>query len=314
MVISKMLVLISTYFQPTPLVKLITIPSISNPAAALVSIVPNWTINSIRTILKETTSIISKRIYTMPTIISSIKTISSIPLMLIPSRTNVGVFIKRLLMWIYHLIVSICDIYIILTPGTVESTLILLALTLFIDSFGSGLLKYFFFLSTDVDFYLALFVVADRCKDIHLWSWSNSISISEGVFLSSFTTSTSHVSAFSTLIFCSIYILTLPVFFFYFLLTHLLWTGANPWNLFSVLSVSLVLMANLWRVSCFGFLCFSFFKWNPSGSSEIASHGRSIFLCSTLLFFPYWLFSGYTSYTKLSSPLQSTMLSISFSQ
>ena len=31
---------------------------------------------------------------------------------------------------------------------------------------------------------------------------------------------------------------------------------------------------------CFGFFCFSFFKWNPSGSSKIASHGRNKFLCS----------------------------------
>ena len=58
MAIFKMLVLISTSVQPTPLVKLITIPKVSNPAAALVSTVSNWTINSVRTV--EIISIIPK--------------------------------------------------------------------------------------------------------------------------------------------------------------------------------------------------------------------------------------------------------------
>ena len=43
-------------------------------------------------------------------------------------------------------------------------------------------------------------------------------------------------------------------------------------------------------VSCFGFFYFPFFKENPSGSSKIASYGRSIFLCDTLLFSPSWVF------------------------
>ena len=60
--------------------KLITIPSICNLAAAFGSTVPNWTKNSIQTILTETISIVPKMIYTMSTILSSIKTVSSTPL------------------------------------------------------------------------------------------------------------------------------------------------------------------------------------------------------------------------------------------
>ena len=111
------MVLISTSGQPTPLIKLITIPNVSNHATALVFTVLNWTINSIWTILIEIISIIPKVIYTMPIIMSSIKIISSIIFMLIPSRTGVTVFKLRLLMWIYHLIICICVIFIILTPS-----------------------------------------------------------------------------------------------------------------------------------------------------------------------------------------------------
>ena len=108
-----MLVLISICVQLTTLVNLITIASVFNLTAALVPTIPNWTINFIQTILIEIISIIPNLINTMPTIISSIKTISSIPFMLRPSKTDVGVFILILLMWIYHLIFSICVISII---------------------------------------------------------------------------------------------------------------------------------------------------------------------------------------------------------
>ena len=80
LVICKMLVLIYRLVQPTLLVKLITIPSISNPTAALVSTVCNWTINSIRTILIEMISILPKMIYTMPTISPLSKPSVSFPL------------------------------------------------------------------------------------------------------------------------------------------------------------------------------------------------------------------------------------------
>ena len=100
LVISKMLVLNYRLVQPTLLVKLITIPSISNPAAALVSTLRNWTINSIRTILIEIISTLPKMIYTTPTILPSIKAISFIPFMLILSKTGVVVFIIRLMIWI----------------------------------------------------------------------------------------------------------------------------------------------------------------------------------------------------------------------
>ena len=133
MVIFKMLVLISTSVQPTPLVKLITIPKVSNPAAALVSTVSNRTINSIWTV--EIISIILKMIYIMPIVTSSIKTISSIPFTLILSRTDVGVFILRLMVWIYNWYppYGLSPSY--LNPGTVESTLMLFALTLFIQGY-----------------------------------------------------------------------------------------------------------------------------------------------------------------------------------
>ena len=40
---------------------------------------------------------------------------------------------------------------------------------------------------------------------------------------------------------------------------------------------------NLWLVVFVGLFCFSFFESKLSGSSKITSHGRSRFLCSTLL-------------------------------
>ena len=91
-------------------------------------------------------------------------------------------------------------------------------------------------------------------------------------------------------------------------LSLLLWLSGSPWNLSSLLSVSLVLLANFLLAAYFCFLCFSFFKWDHFGSYKIVLHGRSMLLCSTLMFFPSWLFSGCTSYTKLSFPLQSTIL------
>ena len=39
--------------------------------------------------------------------------------------------------------------------------------------------------------------------------------------------------------------------------------------------------------SCFIFICNSFFKWNPSESSKIASHGKSMFLCNISFLFPF---------------------------
>ena len=56
--------------------------------------------------------------------------------------------------------------------------------------------------------------------------------------------------------------------------------------------------------SCFIFICNSFFKWNPSESCKIASHGKSMFLCNIPFIFPFWPFSCCTPYTKLSFPLQ----------
>ena len=67
-------------------------------------------------------------------------------------------------------------------------------------------------LSADVDFWLTLFVVAGGCEEIPLWWLSSPISTPERVFLCSFTASTLYVLAFSTTIFYSFYILTLPVF------------------------------------------------------------------------------------------------------
>ena len=67
-------------------------------------------------------------------------------------------------------------------------------------------------LSADVDFWLTLFVVADGCEEIPLWWLSSPISTPERVFLCSFTESTLYVLAFSTMIFYSFYILTVPVF------------------------------------------------------------------------------------------------------
>ena len=78
MVIFKMLVLISTYIQPTPLVR--SIGNVLNQVAALVPTVPNWTINSIQTILIKIISILAKMIYNISTIISISKLATLFPL------------------------------------------------------------------------------------------------------------------------------------------------------------------------------------------------------------------------------------------
>ena len=81
--------------------------------------------------------------------------------------------------------------------------------------------------------------------------------------------------------------------------------GVNPWNPSSLLSVSLVLLANLSLAACF-LASYVFFS-----SSEILLILLKLFhmvgACCTRLSVPSGLFSGHTSYTKLSSPLQSTM-------
>ena len=91
-------------------------------------------------------------------------------------------------------------------------------------------------------------------------------------------------------------------------LTVLLSMGVSTWNPSSLLSVSLALLANLWLAACFLASYFFFSKWNPSGFSKNVAHGRRMFLCWTRLFSPSWLFSGRTSYSKLPSPLQSTII------
>ena len=125
-------------------------------------------------------------IYTMPTIIS----ISSIPFILRPSTTVAGLLILRLLMWIYHLIFSISVISIIFNTRNYWID--------FNDIGFDNVYPFpwywtaetnFIFLSADIGFWLALFVVVDRYKKISLWWWSNATSTSEGVFLCSFTAS-----------------------------------------------------------------------------------------------------------------------------
>ena len=93
-------------------------------------------------------------------------------------------------------------------------------------------------------------------------------------------------------------------------LTRQFWIGVSTWNSPSLLSIyfTLVLLANFSLTACFGFFCYSLFKLNPTGSSKIALHRRRMFVCSSLLIFPFWLFSGCTSYTTLFFPLQSTIL------
>ena len=125
-------------------------------------------------------------IYTMPTIIS----ISSIPFMLRPSTTVAGLLILRLLMWIYHLIFAIGVISIIFNTRNYWID--------FNDIGFDNVYPFlwfwpaetnFIFLSADIGFWLALFVVVDRYKKISLWWRSNATSTSEGVFLCSFTAS-----------------------------------------------------------------------------------------------------------------------------
>ena len=125
-------------------------------------------------------------IYTMPTIIS----ISSIPFILRPSTTVAGLLILRLLMWIYHLIFSISVISIIFNTRNYWID--------FNDIGFDNVYPFpwywpaetnFIFLSADIGFWLALFVVVDRYNKFSLWSWSNATSTSEGVFLCSFTAS-----------------------------------------------------------------------------------------------------------------------------
>lgn len=113
--------------------------------------------------------------------------------------------------------------------------------------------------------------------------------------------------------YCKLYIFMLwwcwtSATIFYCMLFPYSWMGLNPWTSSSLLSAPLVLLANLLLANCFVFFCLSFSKWNPSCSSKMIPHGRNMFLCSTLFCFPSWLFSGCTSSTKLSSPLQSTIL------
>ena len=125
-------------------------------------------------------------IYNMPTIIS----ISSIPFMLRPSTTVAGLLILRLLMWIYHLIFAIGVISIIFNTRNYWID--------FNDIGFDNVYPFlwfwpaetnFIFLSADIGFWLALFVVVDRYKKISLWWRSNATSTSEGVFLCSFTAS-----------------------------------------------------------------------------------------------------------------------------
>ena len=125
-------------------------------------------------------------IYTMPTIIS----ISSIPFMLRPSTTVAGLLILRLLMWIYHLIFAIGVISIIFNTRNYWIDFNDIG----VDNVYAFLWFWpaetnFIFLSADIGFWLALFVVVDRYNKISLWWWSNATSTSEGVFLCSFTAS-----------------------------------------------------------------------------------------------------------------------------
>ena len=208
-----MLVLISTSVQLTPLVELITIPRGTNPTPAVVSIVFNRIISSIWTILIEIISIIPKVIYTMPTIISFINNTSSIPFKLITSRTHVGVFILRLLMWIYHLIFFICVIAIIFNTRNCWIDFNAVGFDTVYSSIWFWSVKIIFFLLVYCCWCLVgFFVVADRCKEIPLWWWSNPISISDRVFFCFVIARTPQVLPFPTLIFCFICILTLPVF------------------------------------------------------------------------------------------------------
>ena len=247
--------------------------------------------------------------YTLPTIISSIKTISSILFIQMPSKTDVVVFILRLLMWIYHLIFSIWYQFDILTRNCwIDFNAVGFDNVYLYFRFWSAQIS-FFFLSTDVGFWLALFLVADRCKEIPLrflflrgyffvpslhlrpmfWLFLHWFFVLSTTWLclcsfllpvlfkswlavaTSFVTSIVNcisscwggVGLFLNIIYC----MPFPCSYSSTL------NGCQPLEL--LLSVS---QANLWVGTCFGFFCFSFFKWNPSSSSKIASHNRSMFL------------------------------------
>ena len=62
--------------------------------------------------------------------------------------------------------------------------------------------------------------------------------------------------------------------------------GGNPWNSSSLLSVSQVILENLWSAACFG-LWFSFLKWNPSSSSKMLHMVEACFYA--LLFSSFYL-------------------------
>ena len=204
MVISKRWILISTTIQSIPLVKLIAIPSISNPA--LVSTVPSWTTNIIQSKYIDRDCIHNNHNdlqHAHNYIIYQNHQFHS--LLLMPSKTNVvETADKDLSFHIFH----ICYFIIFHTRNcwidfnTVGFDAIYPLFWFWSDQIN------FFFLSTDVGFWLAPFVVAVSYQDICLWWWFNHISISEGIFLFSFTWSLFHLLAFSTLVFCSLYILT----------------------------------------------------------------------------------------------------------
>ena len=134
--------------------------------------------------------------------------------MLIPSKTDIVIFILRLVIWIYYLIFSIYVIFIIFNTSNcwIDLNAVVFDTVYPFFWFWSAQIG-FLFLSSDVLFSgLAFCVVADRFKEIPLWSWSNSIFISEGVFLRSFNVSSSHDLAYSRMVFYSVYILTVSVF------------------------------------------------------------------------------------------------------
>ena len=56
------------------------------------------------------------------------------------------------------------------------------------------------------------------------------------------------------------------------------------------------MQSNFWLLV--SLLFFFFFKVNSFRFLKNCFNGRKMFVCSTLLFFPSWLFSGSTSYTK----------------
>ena len=119
-------------------------------------------------------------IYIIPTIISSIKIIRSSPFMLRPSRTVAGLFILRQLMWICHLIFSLGVISIIFNTRNYWIDCNDIGFdNVYVFWFWPAKTN-FVFLSADIGFWLALFIVVDRCKKIPLWWWSNATCTSDG--------------------------------------------------------------------------------------------------------------------------------------